>query len=505
MSYNELGKQNRNNMMKKRKILFVSSESVPYVKTGGLADVSKALVQALRKRGHDVRLVIPRYWQIDRGRPEVRTGIASMGVKTGAGTLWCSVLSERLGDLPVYFIEHEGFFGRSGIYDDGHFSYPDNAERFAFFSAACLRLCVDIGFIPDIVHCNDWQTALVPAYLKTGHFRGLLPDSTASVLSIHNIGYQGKFPISAFPFTGLPSSVLTPDRMEDYGGINYLKAGIFYADAISTVSPSYAREILSDVGGNGLHVYLQRRRDDLTGILNGVDYSHWDPSRDELIPAKYSRSRPDGKILCKEHLQKEFALEVNRDIPVIGIVSRFAQQKGFQMLLPVFSSIVESMRVQFAVVGSGEKYIERFFSRMAGKYPGRVGAWIGYNENKAHLIEAGSDFFLMPSLYEPCGLNQIYSLKYGTLPIVRNTGGLKDTVEKYSELTGEGTGFSFDDPVPMALKNAVGWAVSTYYDRPAHIRKMRENAMSKIFCWDMAAEKYEDLYEKAGKRRRAWT
>jgi len=293
--------------------------------------------------------------------------------------------------------------------------------------------------------------------------------------------------------------------MEAFGGINLMKAALFYADHITTVSPSYAEELTTEPGGCGLSVYVNRRREDLTGILNGIDEDHWDPKTDVLIPATYSTRSLKGKVVCKKALQKEFLLEENPGIPVIGIVTRFAEQKGLSLLASVIGSMVEAMRVQIAILGSGEKWMEDFFGHLPAAYPGKIGAWIGYSDHKAHLIEAGSDFFLMPSLYEPCGLNQMYSLKYGTLPIVRATGGLRDTVKQYNENTGEGTGFLFDAATPGAVYDTVGWAVSTFYDRPDHLITMQKRAMKEDFSWLHAAEKYSDVYDRALLRRASWT
>ncbi|MDD4957504.1 MAG: glycogen synthase GlgA [Candidatus Omnitrophica bacterium] len=487
-----------------KKILFVSSEAVPFVKTGGLADVSGALPKALAKEGHDIRLVLPRYWSIDVARPGFEKILSPMGVRLGDRTAWCEVFETKMDGVTIYFIEHQNFFGRSGLYDDGRWEYPDNAERFGFFSKACLQLCRDLGFQPDIIHCNDWQTSLIPAYLKIWYLNDPFFSRTASVLSIHNIGYQGVFPSGCYEFLGLGKENFTEPKLESHGRVHFMKGGIFYADAISTVSPSYAEEILTPEGGMGLTPYLERRRDDVLGVLNGADYDHWDPGKDTFIPSRYSASSLSGKQKCKEALQKEMLLAADPSIPVIGVISRLVAQKGFQLLVPVIESIVRDMRVQFAILGAGEKWMEDFFGGLPAKYPGKIGAWIGYSDPKAHLIEAGSDFFLMPSLYEPCGLNQIYSMRYGTLPIVREIGGLKDTVRQYDESAGTGTGFRFTDPDPMALYYAIGWAISTFYDRPRHIENMIKEAMRADFSWKESAIHYLTLYEKAIARRASW-
>jgi len=487
------------------KILFTTSEAVPYSKSGGLGDVCGALPKFLKKRGHDIRLVLPRYWSLDRGKLGLKTVLPSMGVRMGTGTDWCSVLESRAGDVPVYFIDHEQYFGRAGYYDDGRQEYDDNAARFGFFSRACLQLCRDLGFQPDIMHAHDWPTALVPAYLKLDTSGDPFFSQTASVLSIHNIAYQGVFPSKFLDYLGIARSQFVEPRFESFGDLHFMKGGIFFADALTTVSPGYASEILSEPGANGLSGYLRRREADLVGILNGADYDHWNPETDPLIPARFSPRNLSGKARCKKALQKEFGLEQDAKIPVVGIISRFVQQKGLHLLASVIQSIVRDMRVQFVIVGSGEKGLEDFFGGLPRDFSGRVGAWIGYNDAKAHLIEAGADFFLMPSLYEPCGLNQIYSMKYGTLPIVRATGGLRDTVRSYDERMGTGTGFVFEAAEPGAIYDTVGWAVSTFYDRPRHFQAMRREAMKCDFSWEQAIPSYESIYEKARQRRSLWT
>ncbi|MFH1878700.1 MAG: glycogen/starch synthase [Candidatus Omnitrophota bacterium] len=488
----------------KKTILFTASEAVPFCKSGGLADVCGALPKTLKQFGHDIMIVLPRYGCVDKDKHNIELALAPMGVPIGGSVLWCGVYRTEIDGLPVYFIEHDNFFGRSGLYDDGKHEYYDNAERYGFFSSACIQLCRDLNFRPDIIHCNDWQTALIPAYLKTTAKNDPFFRDTATVFSIHNIAYQGKFDSAYYPFLGLGGDNFVPDIFEDSGSVNFMKGAVFYSDCINTVSPSYAGEILSEPGGNGISIFLNRRRDDLFGILNGVDYDHWNPETDSLIPVNYSASDLSGKALCKKHLQREFMLEENPGIPVIGIVSRFVRQKGLHLLAPIIKNIMRDMIVQFVFLGSGEKRMEDFFGGLPAEFPGAIGAWIGYNERKAHMIEAGADFFLMPSLYEPCGLNQVYSMKYGTLPIVRDTGGLKDTVRQYNEKDGTGTGFIFHDLNPWAVYYTTGWAVSTYYDRPGHMKRMKRQAMKAHFSWVDSAREYEKLYEQALFRRKNW-
>lgn len=487
-----------------KKILICASEAVPFVKSGGLADVCGALARTLKQLGHDVRLVLPRYWSVSRETFHLTSRISPMGVQMGHIGLWCEVLEGTFDGIPAYFIEHEKYFGRAGLYDDGRWEYRDNAERFSFFSKAVLQMCLDLNFQPDIIHCNDWQTALVPAYLKLHYANHPFFEKTSSVFSIHNIAYQGVFPKKHYGFLGFSEEHFADSKMESFGDVHFMKAALFYADAINTVSPSYAEEVLSEPGANGLSEFIQRRRDDFFGILNGADYDHWDPETDKLIPAKFSHKSMAGKAVCKKELQKEFMVEQNEKIPVFGIIARFAQQKGLEMLAMVIHDILRYMAVQFVILGSGEKHLEDFYGALPAVYSGRVGAWIGYNDYKAHLIEAGSDFFVMPSLFEPCGLNQIYSMKYGTLPVVRETGGLKDTVRQYDELKGTGTGFRFRNADASALYNTIGWAVSTYYDRPQHIQAMRLQAMKEKFCWSDSGKQYEKLYEHAASRRASW-
>lgn len=482
----------------------VASEAVPFVKTGGLGDVCGALPKALRKLGHDARLILPRYWGIDPAYYKLTWTVSPMGVQMGNCIIWCGVWGGEVDGVPVYLIEHEGFYGRSRLYDDGQKEFGDNSDRFGFLCRAAIQLCRDLNWSPDIMHCNDWQTALVPAYLKVWERHDGFFANTASVLTIHNIAYQGWFPYGKYSYLGLGHENFSSDKFENFGRINFLKGGIFYADHITTVSPSYANEILSPGGGYGLAPYLSRRYWDITGILNGADYDHWDPATDPLLPANYSIEDMSGKAICKKKLQNDFGLEENPKIAIVGIVSRFTPQKGFQLLMPVISSIIHQMYIQFVILGAGEKPFENFFGNLPNCHRGRVGSWIGYNNDKAHLIEAGADFFIMPSLYEPCGLNQIYSMKYGTLPVVRNVGGLRDSVKNYNEGDGTGTGFIFNDPTPQAIFYTMGRICGTYYDRWHHIEAMRKQAMQENYSWEESAKKYLEVYDKALIRRASW-
>ncbi len=485
--------------MDKLNILMVSSECVPFAKTGGLADVVGALPVALKKLGHDVRIVIPKYSSIDDNKFNIKLLHTPMGVWMGNKEEWCSVYSTTIEeDVPVYFIDFKLYFDRDGLYYDKNFNdYDDNPKRFAFLSRSALQLCKDIEFKPDIIHANDWQTALIPAYLKVWHWNDSILGSSSCILTIHNLAYQGVYPKYHYPYIGLQEVNFHPRALEDHGRMNFLKAGIYFSEMVNTVSPSYANETRTPQGGYGLAPYLNDKGDNYIGILNGIDYNQWNPSTDKLIPANYSPSNMEGKKICKKELQKRLSLEQKDDILLIGIVSRFATQKGLHLVAKVIEDVVKDMYVQFAILGSGDKDLERFFGKLPEIYPDRIGSYIGFSNEFAHLIEAGSDMFLMPSLYEPCGLNQIYSLKYGTLPIVRATGGLDDTVEQYDEKTGEGTGFKFDDPTPPSIYYTIGWAVSTFYDRKHHINKMVSKAMIQHFSWEDSAKKYVKAYHKA--------
>jgi starch synthase len=352
------------------------------------------------------------------------------------------------------------------------------------------------------MHLHDWPGALSAAFLKTWDNVYSPLSATASVITIHNIGYQGIYDASAYGYIGIGAEHFRPDVFENFGKINLLKSAIHFADAITTVSPCHAHEILGEIGGQGLAPYLNNRRGDVSGILNGVDYEHWDPRHDPLIPANFSAEDMSGKAICKSALQQRFGLEQTDKLPILGIVSRFAAQKGFGLLREALPRVLDEMLVQVVVLGTGDRATEEFFHGLTARYPRRVGSYIGFSNEMSHLIEAGSDFFLMPSLYEPCGLNQSYSMRYGTLPIVRATGGLDDTVHNYDEETGAGTGFKFWDPSATSLFYTIGWAVATWYDRPHHIQQLRRQAMAQEFSWHDSAQQYVRVYEHALRNKR---
>ncbi len=482
------------------KILFVVSECAPYAKTGGLADAVSALAKQLAKRGHEVRLVMPLYSCIDReqyGLSEDGNACIHMG---GQNEHWVGVHAGRLDDLlSVWFIDFPPFYERPGLYDEPDGEYRDNPYRYALLSRAALQLCKDRGFIPDVIHAHDWQGALTAVYLHVFEREDSPLSKTASVLTMHNIGYQGVYEQGVYEYIGTGDEYFVSDIFRQPPDcVNLLKAGIHFADALTTVSPTHAREILTDPSGaHGLEPQMKRRSRDFYGILNGVDYDVWNPETDTMIPAPYTASDLSGKMICKRVLQEKMGINVEPEWPLVGIISRFAPQKGFDLIRRALPAALDSHHMQAVILGTGDPATESFFSRLMDVYPGRLGCFLGFSTELSHLIEAGCDFFLMPSLYEPCGLNQIYSLRYGTLPIVRATGGLDDTVEAYDEQSGGGTGFKFRESNAGALFDCIDLAMDTWYNAPDDIEAMRRRAMHRHFSWNEAAAEYERVYHSA--------
>ncbi len=489
---------------RRHKVLMVTSEVVPFAKAGGLGDMVSALASELAMQGHDVRIVLPRYYFIDSGRLQ-RTG-GPLGVPLGRGEEWCAVSTSRLprGDVPVYFLDHQELYGRDGIYGTRTESaFADNLRRFALLGRGALQLCRALEWYPDVVHAHDWPAALAPVLLY--HLEAGEPfAATGSVLTIHNLGYQGVFPAEDFSVLPLPASAYTKAGFASPDGLNLLQAGLHNADVLTTVSPTYAAEIQTPEQGYGLDGLLRRRKSDLFGVLNGIDYEVWDPEIDLHLPANYSHRNLSGKAVCKAALQEVMALEQDPKVPIVAMVTRLVDQKGIGELCgPTYGSlyrICNELALQFVILGTGEAWCEAELEKLDAKLP-NLGVALEYNEALAHLIEGGADFFLMPSRYEPCGLNQMYSLRYGTLPIVRRTGGLADTVVSYNEASGEGTGFVFDELTPQAIFDTVGWATWAWYNRKPHITAMRRRAMQLRFSWAKAAERYAELYQWAIDRR----
>lgn len=489
--------------MNKLNILIAASEVVPFAKTGGLADVVGALPKALHALGHDVRVVMPRYYSVDREKYALTAMEGSLGVPMGImGEEWAEVYEGFLpgSDVPIYFIEHEGYFGRKGLYEEDGFSYSDNDNRFIFFSRAVMQLAKKLHFHPDVVHANDWHTAAIPVMLNTHYALDPNFAYTGSLLTIHNLQHQGRFYKGIMDVMGIGWDHFY--EMEEHDGVNLLKGGIIHSDAITTVSRKYAEEIRTSEFGCGLENLIDHLSYKLHGILNGIDYEEWSPSGDTFIAQTFDVEEMSGKTLCKDALQETFQLPKRSDVPLIGLVGRLAEQKGIELLSHAIWKLLE-MDIQIVMLGAGEKWAEHYFSDIAHKYPDKFGCFIGYRNDLAHKIEAGSDMFLMPSLFEPCGLNQIYSLRYGTLPIVRATGGLDDTIENYQNDQQHGTGFKFYDASADALVNTVGWAVHTWYNDRVGFEQIQKNAMNKRFDWNGSALEYEALYYKISQGRRA--
>lgn len=485
------------------KILMVAPELAPLIKVGGLADVVGALSKALAAKGHDVRIVIPKYAGLRHSEDE-HPFDEPLVVHLGGHQAYARVWEMKLpGSVATcYLLEHDAYFDRASVYLGPSGSEKDNGHRFTFLSRAAIDLCHHLEWVPDVVHCHDWTTGLVPVYLNTNE-RNTPMGRAASLMTLHNMQHQGWFPPSLLAYAGLPESVYRPDGLESAGELNMLKGGIYHATKITTVSPTYAREIQAPEGGCGLHYLLRYRAGDLIGVTNGVDYSEWDPATDTLLPHNYSLKDMSGKASCKAALQKAFGLEVNPSIPVFSVVSRLVDQKGLDLLAAIGDRLMHTMQIQIAVLGTGDPDLEHLFRSLAERHPGRFAAHIGFDNKLAHLSPAGADFLIMPSRFEPCGLSQLYAMIYGAAPIVRATGGLIDTVEPYVEGEGSGTGFLFNDATPDALFGTIGWACATYYDRPDEFRQVQGNGMARNYAWDESAAKYEQIYQWAIDARRA--
>lgn len=492
------------------KIAFASSEVYPYAKTGGLADVSGALPLELSKLGHDVKVFMPKYntfgelehglsYRWDIGEIPIRVAGKVHSVHVHTAKLPNSYPSEK-SNVEVYFVDCPHYFHRFRIYTNDN----DEDERFILFSKGIIEILQRLQWTPDLIHCNDWQTGLLPLLLRDNYGWDKMFENTATVFTIHNIAYQGRFSKETFAKAEIKDEYYLHGGIgEYYGDVNFLKTAIFTADILNTVSETYAKELLTPEYGEGMHEYLLMRKDDLYGILNGVDYNIWNPETDKYIPYHYSINDLSGKLKNKKFLLDHVNLPFNENIPVIGIVSRFVAQKGFDIMAYVLNDLL-SLNAQWIILGSGEQRYEELFHYMASKYPEKVYSYLGYNNELAHLIEAGADIFLMPSRYEPCGLNQIYSLKYGTVPVVRKTGGLADTVLDWNEFLALGqeigTGYSFWHYSGQALLNTVQRALHDFQLKDVW-KKIQTNGMSKDYSWKKSAEKYIQLYKKAVQKR----
>lgn len=474
------------------KIAFVVSEVEDIIKTGGLADVGKALPLALKALGHDVRIIMPGYRKVIAGLSSPVTVTTHVHEHSE-----CDLYTTALENIPVYLVGHD-YFDRDDLYAQNNQAFADNGSRFAFFSQAVLDVLQAVKFYPDVLSCHDWHTGLTPFFLQQ-HIAGCHAASipsvfahTKSVISIHNAAFQGVFSYDQIPHLAPFGHLL---HAHDVDVINMLKLGIIYADKITAVSPTYAQELLTHLGSHGLAIQLQNRATDLKGILNGCDYTQWDPQTDPTLPAHYSADDLSGKILCKKALQHTFDLPVTPDVPVLGMVCRLTKQKGFDYLMPILGQLVQH-KMQLVIVGTGDPFVCKQLADFHAVHPTTFSFIEGFSNELAHLVEAGSDFFLMPSEFEPCGLNQMYSLAYGTLPIVRSVGGLKDTVIGLDQQPHEATGLSFANPEPQDLLHTIRRALLLYRESPEQYSAIQQRAMRVRFTWETAAYQYEELFKQ---------
>jgi starch synthase len=481
-------------------IAFAASEGVPFSKTGGLADVVGALPGALAALGHQVSVYLPRYRQTKLTDPA--TVVRSVTVPFDDEYRFSSVVGGiTQGGVKFYFVDYPQYFDRDSLYGTSAGDYPDNAERYALFSRTVLEASKILG-VPQIFHCHDWQSALIPILLKTIYAEDPAFRDVGTVFTIHNMGYQGLFPPDTLPLLMLPWDLFTMSKMEFFGQVNFLKGALTYADFVTTVSRKYSQEIQTSEYGFGLEGVLHDRAATVTGILNGVDYGEWSPQSDKFAAQKFSPQDLTGKAKCKQDLLAAFGMaKANPKLPVIGIVSRFAAQKGFDLIAQAADRLARE-EMTMIVLGSGDRAYEELFQRLNKQFPAKIAVKVAYDNALAHKIEAGADMFLMPSRYEPCGLNQIYSLKYGTVPIVRATGGLDDTIEPWDARAGKGTGFKFHDYNGEALLLIVKEALQAYRDQTSWQVLMR-NGMGKDFSWNASAREYGKVYERVRHMRAA--
>lgn len=452
------------------KILFCSSEVAPFAKTGGLADVSGSLPQALGELGVEVMIVMPKYRGI-------------------------SVLKKKISEnVRIHFVQNEAYFDREALYGTDREDYPDNLERFSLFCHEALALAKKNAFKPDVVHAHDWQAALIPVLLKTKLAQDEHFQNSKTLLTIHNMAYQGHFHSRYFADLGLDPALFSIDGFEFHGKINLLKGGILFSDAISTVSPTYAAEIQTREFGHGLEGVIQKRRNRLSGILNGIDYELWNPNSDKRLVKNYSAKNPAAKQLCKQDLQKRAGLEINPEIPLFSMVTRLAQQKGLDLLAEAAERFL-AMNVQFVLLGDGDRHYQNLCRGLAERHPKRMKAFLGFDAEEAHRVYAGSDFFLMPSNFEPCGLGQMISLRYGAIPIVRSTGGLKDTITDLSKHPKEGNGFLFEKISASEFLEAITRAIS-FYGNKAKFMLVRKRIMNEDFSWEASAQEYKLFYKE---------
>ena len=476
-----------------KKILFVASEGVPFIKTGGLADVVGSLPKYIDKRYFDVRVVLPKYVCMSQKMKDKMSYKTHFYMDFQWQKEYVGIMEAEVDGIKYYFIDNEKYFSGARPYSD---NVLEEIAKYAFFSKAALSILPAIDFRPDIVHCHDWQTGLIPVYLKERFAAGEFYWGMKSIMTIHNLKFQGKYDIKTVQnITGLDASYFTPDKLESFKDANLLKGGLVYADAITTVSDTYAEEIKTQFYGENLDGLLNARSRDLRGIVNGIDYDEYNPETDAFIEKKYNAINfRKEKIKNKRLLQKELGLEENDKKMMIGIVSRLTDQKGFDLIAHVMDELCQDA-VQIVVLGTGEEKYENMFRHFDWKYHGKVSANIYYSEALSHKIYAACDAFLMPSLFEPCGLSQLMSLRYGTVPIVRETGGLKDTVEPYNEYENKGTGFSFSNYNAHEMLNTIRYAERIYYDKKREWNKIVDRGMAVDYSWQVSANKYQEMYD----------
>lgn len=484
-------------MNRKLKILFGSSEVYPFSKTGGLADVSSALPQVLRTMGHDVRIVTPKYKCVDRFQKELKELDQQIVIPVGEEQIKGTLVEGKLHrTIPIYFVNNKEYFHRDELYGTDNENYPDNAARFIFFSRATIELCKKIHFQPDIIHCNDWQTGLVPVYLKTLYHSDPMFRDTRTLLTLHNVAYQGNFWHLDLPLAHLPWSLFNPEGVELYGKFNFLKTGSVFADLLTTVSQTYSQEICTPEYGFGLDGLFRHRAAELYGILNGVDYQEWNPLLDPWIKKSYGAHNLLGKGTCRQSLVRKFSLAIGKNTPIFCCISRFSYQKGIDLLVKGIQAMVDE-DVAFVILGTGDAQYEEELSYLSKSYPEKIACRIGFDEGLAHQILAGSDSVVLPSRYEPCGLTQMYGLKYGTVPLVRAVGGLEDTVREFEpDLEQcEGTGFKFHKFDLENFLQAMKKARMVFRNREQW-QELMIHGMKEDFSWERAAEKYVRLYLK---------
>jgi len=480
------------------KILLASSEVFPFAKTGGLADVAGALPKALKKLGIEVRVIMPKYKSIEEKGFSIEDTGRRITCTISQRAVDAEIAETHYDGIKVYLIDKDEYYYRDNLYSTEDGDFIDNAERFIFFSKAIPETIKATGFVPDVIHCNDWQTALVPVFLKALYRNEPALSKIATILTIHNLGYQGLFWHLDWHLLNLGWEYFTSSFLEYYGKINFLKGGIVFADLINTVSKGYSEEIQTPAFGAGLDGILRTRNADLYGIVNGIDYDEWNPEKDPYIPVQFSGIDVENKKTCKAALQKAFGLPALETTPLISSISRLADQKGFDLVAEGLESML-SLGAQYVLLGTGERKYHELFTTLAEKHGEAFSVKIAYDNALAHLMEAGSDMFLMPSLYEPCGLNQLYSLRYGTVPIVRGVGGLEDTIQDNPEASNGNTGFKFYPYTKEAMVGAVGRAIAAYRINDKW-GTMVKKCMEQDFSWEKSAREYKDLYEKALKR-----